>query len=367
MRTLVFSSPWPGLTLDSVHEAFSAGWQGPSQAGESGHSAGQSSPDTTFCPLPLHGSGLVSAAAALPDAGVEQNLRLADGTSCTWRFVPSALPGWPDGYVVFDAADLISGMSTWKVGAVYRELVKRCDAGVPVVAYVPSATVSDGGAGFLAAVAGAEPPTNPASAAEGELCRWWETFVHHSRFGIIFDLEEPYLRPGIDALRGEPAEAGAQRAERERMVHALAAAGVDVNPLLGQSSAGCGGGLGLLALASAGAQAAHTVTKTLVESVPWQGTDLAVIAVPVADWRMLRDSVVTAVADQASEHVVPVVVLAGAVDVGRRELSSIGVSSAYACRDDALAVGGLLAVEVDKSDITERARAIARTWCRHNA
>lgn len=361
MRTVVFSSPWPRLSLDSVHEAFSAGWQQPGEPDKG------SPYDIRFCPLPLDGAGLVAATAALPQVGQEQHLTLADGTRCAWRFLPSSHANMPDGYVVFDASGLISGMSTWKVGAVYRELTERRGVSVPVFAYVPSATVSDGGAGFLAAVSGSEPPLDPASATEEELRLWWASFLADSRFGVIFDLEEPYLRPGIDALRGEPAEAGAQRAERERMVHALAATGMDVNPMLGQRAAGCGGGLGLLAVASAGAESVNTVTKTLAESVSWDEVDLAVVSVPVADWRMLRDSVVTVVAECASSHVVPVVVLAGAVDVGRRELSSIGVSSAYACRDDALAVGGLLAVDVDPADITARARAVARTWCRPSA
>lgn len=351
MKCVVFCCEWPALSGEAIQEAISAAWLGYSP-----------DDDLTFCALPLSGAGMVQSVQDLPGAGPTEELQLADGTTVPWRLLPGVLPQWPNGCAIFDAHPLLTGMSTWKVGAAYRSLCAAVAADLPIVAYVPTAVVSDGGAGFLAALAGEETPPQPGGTPAEQLQRWWQSFLADPRFGVLYDLAEPYLRPGIDALRGEPESAAMQRAERVSIVEALGAAGVDVNPWLGNDFAGCGGGLGLLAAGGAGGVSAMTVVNILVRRASLDGADLALIALPVADWRMLRDSVVTAVADAASALVVPVVVLAGAVDVGRRELSSIGVSAAYGCRDDALAVGGLLAVDVEPTDITTRAAGIARTW-----
>lgn len=356
MKCVVFSSEWPALPLASVEGAISAGW-----------ARRCSENDLTFVPLPLHGAGMVTAIGAMDGAGTVEELTLEDGTTVPWRRLASLGSQWPTGCVVFDATHLMAGMSTWKVGLTFRELAAHVGPDLPVVAYVPTATVSDGGSGFLAAVCGEPAPVEPGATDQEQLRQWWQDFAGNSRFGIVYDLVEPYLRPGIDALRGEPESAAAQRAERVKVVNALAECDVDVNPLLGQAFAGCGGGLGLLAAQSAGAMSACEIVALLVNQVPLDQADLALVAIPVADWRILRDSVVTVVADAASAQVVPVVVLAGAVDVGRRELSSIGVSAAYGCRDDALAVGGLLAVDVTAADITARAESVARTWAHPKA
>jgi len=84
------------------------------------------------------------------------------------------------------------------------------------------------------------------------------------------------------------------------------------------------------------------------------------------DWQSLHGKVVSGVAEAALAQGRGCVVLAGRVDVGRREYLAVGVSGAYAVLDD-LRDRGLPADEAFAhpaarlADLAERA---ARTWSR---
>lgn len=139
-----------------------------------------------------------------------------------------------------------------------------------------------------------------------------------------------------------------------------------VNAALGTADAGCAAGLGLLVKSCGGivhnpydlvAQATR-LDLALAEAA------LLVVAVEVFDYRTLRASAVTTAAAQASALGIPVVVIAGVVDVGRRELAAVGVSGAYALTEEILDSTGNLNVELSLAELTECSASVAKTWCR---
>jgi glycerate 2-kinase len=88
------------------------------------------------------------------------------------------------------------------------------------------------------------------------------------------------------------------------------------------------------------------------------GAGLAIVCAAEFDWQCLRNSPVTAVAEQAVERGVPCVVLAERVSVGRREASAIGVDAAYAVTDGTDPGTG------DAAALSALAERVARRWSR---
>ena len=78
------------------------------------------------------------------------------------------------------------------------------------------------------------------------------------------------------------------------------------------------------------------------------------------DWQSLRGKVVTAVAKLALEVGVPTIAVAGQVQVGRRELLSVGVESAYPVARTPAEIERSLADPA--GCLAERAERVARTW-----
>jgi glycerate kinase len=127
---------------------------------------------------------------------------------------------------------------------------------------------------------------------------------------------------------------------------------------------GAGGGLAF-ALALLGGRclpgaAVSAETVGLAERL--EGCDLVVTGEGCFDWASLRGSVVATVAQEALAVGVPVVVVAGQVEVGRRETLSIGVESAYAVAERPEQVDAALA-DPDGT-LAARAERVARTWSR---
>jgi glycerate kinase len=91
-------------------------------------------------------------------------------------------------------------------------------------------------------------------------------------------------------------------------------------------------------------------------------SDLAVTGEGCFDWASLRGSVVATVAEEALAVGVPVVVVAGQVEVGRRETLSIGVESAYAVAERPEQVDAALADPA--GTLAARVERVARTWSR---
>ena len=132
--------------------------------------------------------------------------------------------------------------------------------------------------------------------------------------------------------------------------------------------AGAAGGLGyaLLHLGAARVPGIATVLDTVDLAGHVGRADLVLTGEGAFDWQSLHGKVVSGVAEAALAQGRGCVVLAGRVDVGRREYLAVGVSGAYAVLDD-LRDRGLPADEAFAhpaarlADLAERA---ARTWSR---
>ncbi|MFC4614467.1 glycerate kinase [Cellulomonas algicola] len=91
-------------------------------------------------------------------------------------------------------------------------------------------------------------------------------------------------------------------------------------------------------------------------------SDLVVTGEGRFDWQSLHGKVAAQVAERALRHGIPTVVLAGDVQVGRRELSAAGITAAYAVGETPEEVQAALADPV--RTLRARAERVARTWSR---
>jgi glycerate kinase len=126
--------------------------------------------------------------------------------------------------------------------------------------------------------------------------------------------------------------------------------------------AGVGGGLafGLLLLGGRRVAGAQALSDAVGLADRIRRSDLVVTGEGRFDWRSLRDGVVAGVAAAALEVGTPVVVIAGQVEVGRREALAIGVESAYPVARSPQEVEAALVDPV--GTLAGRAERVARTW-----
>ncbi len=130
--------------------------------------------------------------------------------------------------------------------------------------------------------------------------------------------------------------------------------------------AGAGGGLGF-ALMHLGASRVPGIA-TVLETVGLVGlianSDVVVTGEGSFDWQSLRGKVVSGVASAALEQGRPCVVIAGRVEVGRREFAASGVTAAFAVVDDVRARGldEQMAINDASAQVAELAARVARTW-----
>jgi glycerate kinase len=78
---------------------------------------------------------------------------------------------------------------------------------------------------------------------------------------------------------------------------------------------------------------AEAAAPALAEAL--RTADLVLTGEGSFDWHSLRDTVVTAVAEEAAARGIPCLVLAGEVRVGRREAAAIGVQDSYSVAEHA--------------------------------
>jgi glycerate kinase len=126
--------------------------------------------------------------------------------------------------------------------------------------------------------------------------------------------------------------------------------------------AGAAGGLGyaLLHLGAVRVPGIATVQETVRLDDRIADADVVVTGEGSFDWQSLRGKVVAGVAGAALEQGRGCVVLAGRVEVGRREYAATGVSAAYAVVDVAGSAEAAMAEPAARlADLAERA---ARTW-----
>jgi glycerate kinase len=132
--------------------------------------------------------------------------------------------------------------------------------------------------------------------------------------------------------------------------------------------AGAAGGLGyaLLHLGATRVPGIATVLETVQLARQVGECDLVVTGEGAFDWQSLRGKVVSGVAEAALEQGRACVVIAGRVEVGRREYAATGVSGAYSVIDDLRDRGipASAAFADPALHLAQVAARAARTWSR---
>ena len=258
-----------------------------------------------------------------------------------------------------------SSASSYGVGEL---LLRAADIGCRrVVVGVGGTASTDGGAGLLAALCAL--PRDALVNGGGGLAGVTGVDLAPARArldGVALvaatDVGGPLM--GSDgAAIGYAGQKGADRATRDRLEAAMRSWSTATNGGLAvRPGAGAGGGLGfglLLLGAERVAGAAVTVEATGLEQRA-ASADLVLTGEGAFDWQSLRGKVVAGVARAAQASGRPVVVLAGRVEVGRRELANGGIDSAYAVED--LPPGD--AGHTPAQSLAALAARVARTWSR---
>lgn len=247
------------------------------------------------------------------------------------------------------------------------ELIKAAiDSGSRrVVVGVGGTASTDGGAGLLAAL-GAQ-PHEQLRAGGAALIDVAEVDLEPAR-ALLGDVElvaatdvgSPLLGPD-GAAHGFAGQKGADRATRDQLEAALRTWATHTDGGLAvHAGAGAGGGIGfgLLLLGARRVSGAELVADAVRLADRAGGVDLVVTGEGAFDWQSLRGKVVAAVAHAGQKQGRPVVVLAGRVEVGRRQLASIGIDSAYAI--DELPPSERSGTPYD--GLRALAARVARTW-----
>ncbi|HEX2804711.1 MAG TPA: glycerate kinase [Kineosporiaceae bacterium] len=242
---------------------------------------------------------------------------------------------------------------------------------------------NDAGAGMLAALAGDDliaPVRERLIAGGGALAGLTSselaglTTVRQRWAGIDLviasDVDSPLLGlQGASAGFAEQKGATPEQAQAlERCLADFAAAALDA---LGQdrratsaAGAGAAGGLGfgLTLLGARRVPGSQAVLDAVGISDRLRASDLVVTGEGRFDWQSLRGKVVAGVAREALAVGTPVVVIAGQVQVGRREALAIGVESAYPVARTPQEVDAAIADPA--GTLADRAERVARTWSR---
>ena len=388
MRIVVAPDRFAG-TMSAVQagDAMAAGW--------SDHAAGD---QLVARPLSDGGTGLLDTlAATLPGQLRSVTVTGPVGTAVPAAMLVVAAVDDPSGRssVYVEAAQACgphlapeSGhdparTSTWGVGELLRAAV---DTGAErvVVGCGASCTV-DGGAGALGAlgvVAGqarldAGPAGYPGLDAGTPLTGLAEArrLLDGVELVVATDVDAPLLghhgavtgsarRSGARADQLPGLEAAMTGLAGSVLEAARGAGAVDAGRLVALPGAGAAGGLGfaLLALGGRRAPGAAVVAEAIGLQAVLAGADLVLTGEGSFDWRSLRGSPVTAVAHKAMQVGVPVVVVAGQVTVGRRELATAGIEAAYPVAETPAQLQRSMADPA--GTLRARVRRVARTWHR---
>ena len=262
------------------------------------------------------------------------------------------------------------GRDAWRAssyGVGELVLAARHAGATTIVVGLGGSGTNDGGAGLLAAL-GATPaePLSHGPRGLGTLDAL-DLAPARERLGEVrliaaTDVDNPLL-----GLRGATnvyaPQKGALPSDLPAMDGALATfAQLADKALADAAGAGAAGGLGY-ALMLLGAERVAGIATVLeltgfAREVATAG--LVITGEGSFDWQSLRGKVVHGVAAACEPYGVPCVVLAGRVDVGRREMNGNGIESAYAMVD---LPGGLDAAMGQPGDtLSALAERVARTW-----
>ncbi len=259
-------------------------------------------------------------------------------------------------------------------------LVAALDAGArSVVVGLGGSGTNDGGAGALAAL-GAEPADllrAGGGALSGLDASSLDLAPARARLTgvdlrIASDVDSPLL-----GLRGASAVFGPQKGADADAVQRLDAAlehfaraaqpGVGLNmtgSLAVAAGAGAAGGLGygLLLLGARRVPGIAGVLELTGLAATAAAVDVVVTGEGCFDWQSLQGKVVSGVAGLAMEVARPCIVLAGQVEVGRREMAALGVESAYSVAEHAGSVDAAMSAPAEQ--LASLAARVARAWSR---
>lgn len=243
------------------------------------------------------------------------------------------------------------------------------DAGaIRIVIGLGGTAVIDGGAGMLAALGAT--PKDALVAGGAALNQISELDISTAKANlagieliVAADVDVPLLGARGAAL-GFGAQKGASIEQQEILETALThfselmpkrADGKNAAMMLG---AGAAGGIGFAALALGGAKVAGfdyvASALDLVNQVA--AADLIITGEGKFDWQSMQGKAISQLAQICLNSGKPLVVLAGQVDVGRREWSAIGIVGTYGCSVD----GEIPANPADS--LSELAVRVARTF-----
>ena len=236
--------------------------------------------------------------------------------------------------------------STYGVGQL---IAAALDAGARwVVVGLGGSATTDGGAGMLAALGAraydADGDEVPLDAGGVPLARMCDIDLSSARertasveLVAASDVDAPLLG-AHGAARGFAPQKGAGPADVEQLEDALAvyasamARSEDDLDLASHPGAGAAGGLGyaLLLLGARRVPGIETVMRAVDFDRHVAECDLVITGEGCFDWQSLRGKVVSGVAAAGLARARPIVVIAGRVEVGRREYSALGVAEACA-------------------------------------
>lgn len=235
--------------------------------------------------------------------------------------------------------------STYGVGQVMRAALD-CGARRIVLGIGGSAS-TDAGAGMLQALglrlldgAGAELGRGGAALARLDRIDQAGLDPRLSEVLVASDVDNPLLGPGGAAAVFGP-QKGASAADIELLDAALgrfAALTKDVvgQDLAAEAGAGAAGGTGFAALAYLGARlvpGVELVLDLIGFDAAVAGADLVITGEGSLDAQSLRGKAPTGVARAASRHGVPVVAVAGRVELSRSEVAEAGFAAGYSLAD----------------------------------
>jgi glycerate 2-kinase len=257
--------------------------------------------------------------------------------------------------------------TTYGVGPMLRAVAPEVTR---VVVGLGGSATNDGGAGLLASF-GAEPTELLAGGGAGltALEEFRCLVPTLPELVIATDVDNPLLGPnGASAVFGP--QKGADRAAVLDLDDALRRWADLLEEILGrpglrdQAGAGAAGGLGfgLLALGGERASGFGVVAEAVGLEERIANADLVVTGEGAFDATSLRGKVVAGVAGLAQQHGVPCVVVAGQVEVGRRDAAAAGIEASYAVAE---LLGGADAARAAGADGVRRAAQHAgRLWSR---
>lgn len=258
------------------------------------------------------------------------------------------------------------------------------DAGATtVVLGLGGSATTDGGAGLLAALGASSDPPGALTGGPAALAALVSVHAEPARERLAgtrllaaTDVDNPLV-----GLRGAASVFGPQKglaADRLRPVDEVVgryaalveATGSGEAARVGIGSrtttrpgAGAAGGLGFAVLTLGGERVAGiaTVADAVGTAETLREADLVVTGEGAFDHSSRSGKVVSGVARLAAAAGVPVIVLAGRVDLGAREMRTMGVESAYGMTD---LVGEQVSLAEPATSLASLAQRVARTWSR---